>query len=380
MSQHRFLLRRSHRHLDKILQRESTGQSVVLIALMMVVILAMAGLVIDGGTAYVNRRIMQDSADAAALAGARAFLVRTDNSAATEQSILASINSYASQNGSPTSVLAYFVNDSGVRIGQVGSVGGVPASSAMRPMGFAFPSAVTNDATGIQVVTNKTFPTFFLGVININLGSAGAQATVRTGKAGTPKGLMPISVPRCYVDKNARSSLCGSTSVDQTKLTYTILGAVDIKASGSDSYGGAINFDNRQYPLNTQISTCSNSGSDVQDAVDWINAGGYSGSCGPVSAGQFIDTFTGNKAGNLVSAFQNDYPVGSVIVTCVYTTGIIGNGTVQQPACIGFSAWKIMGYSANSMTAVFAGRYVVNGPIDDTAASWQKVYAMQMSQ
>ena len=50
--------------------RDERGQVIVLLAVLMVVLLGVCGLVIDGGNWMVNRREIQNAADAAALAGA----------------------------------------------------------------------------------------------------------------------------------------------------------------------------------------------------------------------------------------------------------------------------------------------------------------------
>ena len=47
------------------------GQMLVIVALGLTVLIAMAGLIIDGGMALSNRRQVQNAADAAALAGTR---------------------------------------------------------------------------------------------------------------------------------------------------------------------------------------------------------------------------------------------------------------------------------------------------------------------
>lgn len=363
------------------LRNDTEGQSLVIVALMLVGILAMAGLVFDGGSAYVHRRNMQNAADSAALAGAREFILRTDNSAATEQKILAAINAYAAQNGAPSTVVAFFVDVSNNQVGaQIGLNGGVPASIVRRALYNAMPAEVGNDATGIRVVTTKTFPTLFLGAINATLGGVGARATVQTGKAGAPKGLMPIAVPRCYVDKLAQNSLCGSGT--QWDKEHTILGQVNQDPVGKKdkSYRGAINFTDRKEG-GAQVSTCPKGGSDVQFAVDIINNGGYNNECGPIDYGQIIDGFTGNKAGNIIDAIQDNFPIGSDILVCVYPTGGITNpGTNADVPCIGFAAMRITGYDSNEMQAIWTGSFITSGPIDNNAPSWQKVYAVQMSQ
>ncbi|MGE5137883.1 MAG: pilus assembly protein TadG-related protein, partial [Rudaea sp.] len=88
------------------------GQSVVLIALVMVVLIGFMGLIIDGGQAYLTRRDSQDAADAGAYAGARVFAARTDSSAATTQAIWTAIYSYALANrvAGANDMTAWFVD------------------------------------------------------------------------------------------------------------------------------------------------------------------------------------------------------------------------------------------------------------------------------
>ncbi len=82
------------------------GQTIVLVALALVTLLAMAALAIDVVTLYVARSEMQRAADAAALAGAKAFVdsgVTTDPSNTNLQTLAqdmanATISSMVQQN------------------------------------------------------------------------------------------------------------------------------------------------------------------------------------------------------------------------------------------------------------------------------------------
>ena len=51
--------------------KRERGQMLVIVALGLTVLIAMAGLIIDGGMALSNRRQVQNAADAASLAGTR---------------------------------------------------------------------------------------------------------------------------------------------------------------------------------------------------------------------------------------------------------------------------------------------------------------------
>lgn len=76
------------------------GQVIVLFALALVALVAMVGLVIDGGGTYAQRRAMQSAADLAALAGADALINGADTTQAATD--VATANGYTT--GSDTTV------------------------------------------------------------------------------------------------------------------------------------------------------------------------------------------------------------------------------------------------------------------------------------
>ncbi len=70
------------------------GQTLVVVAVMLVVLIAFLGLVIDGGNVYAQRRQLQNAADAAALAGARCLAAGQGQATAA-----AVARQYAASNG-----------------------------------------------------------------------------------------------------------------------------------------------------------------------------------------------------------------------------------------------------------------------------------------
>jgi Flp pilus assembly protein TadG len=316
----------------------------VVVALLIVGLVAFLGLIMDGGTAYARRRMMQNGADAAAFAGAREVAIRADNSAATEQKILIAINKNAEANGVPdpnppagdannSNVVAYFINAVGSQTGaQIGLNLSVPAN-----------------ATGVRATVKTTFNTFFLGVVGEANGSAGATAAVQSGVAAPPtKGLMPVGVPLSYVTTSTGS--------------HVIVGQGAQAPSGSSSFRGIINFRDREHPEDTQVGCGDGS---KQDAVRYIREGGYNNECGPINYGDLVDALTGNSNGNAgVDAYQTNYQIGDIIVVLVYPDGTIENGTKAYMLNVGFAAMRITGFSSNAMTAQFAGKFVISGPID----------------
>jgi Flp pilus assembly protein TadG len=81
--------------------RDERGQILVLFALALVAIIAMVGLVLDGGSAFAQRRSEQTAADLAALAGANSYLLNGDQTTATQAA-----RATAAQNGYTHSVNA----------------------------------------------------------------------------------------------------------------------------------------------------------------------------------------------------------------------------------------------------------------------------------
>jgi Flp pilus assembly protein TadG len=75
------------------------GQIIVIFALAIVAIIGMVGLVIDGGSAFSQRRTEQKVADVAALAGANAYMNTTGSVAAASSAAIAAARVSATRNG-----------------------------------------------------------------------------------------------------------------------------------------------------------------------------------------------------------------------------------------------------------------------------------------
>ena len=85
----------SYRQAKVVQRADQRGQILVLFTLAVVAMIAMVGLVIDGGSAFAQRRGQQNVADLAALAGADALLNgQTQAQATTVAKNVATSNSY----------------------------------------------------------------------------------------------------------------------------------------------------------------------------------------------------------------------------------------------------------------------------------------------
>lgn len=165
----------------KRLERDENqvGQSLVIIALLMVTILAFLGLLVDGGRAYEGRRVSQNAADASAYAGARALSTRAGNDSGADSSVLGVIDTFALANGavSASNVTAYYVDENGAQLAAVGG-GSIPSS-----------------ATGVRVFIRLSFQPFLINLASGGGAAAvGARATAQSGLPTKMDHLMPMTL------------------------------------------------------------------------------------------------------------------------------------------------------------------------------------------
>jgi hypothetical protein len=241
------------------LKGRESGQSIVIIALAMVAIIGMVALVLDGGYAYLERRRVQNAADSAALAGARAL-----GKGATRATVGAAISEYALRNGikSPgTNIKAYFVN----------------ADSAV--IDTAYPvlgtSVVSTDARGVRVQAGEQHATFFARVIgfpNLNV-SAVAQAGLES--AGAAFGAVPaVIVSATYAVGELYAIWDSDPSVDPD--------GAHVISSGSRGWA--------KFPA-------SGAYDGTPSMANWLFNNGYPGT---LSIGQWVEDKSGNSLGNTI--------------------------------------------------------------------------------
>lgn len=145
------------------------GQSLVMMVFALILMIMLTALVMDGGHAFVQRRVVQNSADNSALAGVF-YLLHTISK--NEIDLLDEIHYVAEGNGiinGNTDVDAFYTNLDGELLSGcnvVGTCGGVPSS-----------------ARGIKTITRMRTDTFFATVFGIQYTSvsANAVAVIRYG-------------------------------------------------------------------------------------------------------------------------------------------------------------------------------------------------------
>lgn len=159
------------------------GQTAVLVALLMVGLLVGTGLAIDGGTAFLERRRMQNAADAAAMGGARDLVMsRIDEEGVDDAAIRETVDHYAEVNGvedPQNKVVAHYVDENSGVLAPVGD-GSIPPA-----------------ATGISATVRIERAARFMQVIGLDTVPAQAFSLAQTGAPdGDWSWLRPFGLPR----------------------------------------------------------------------------------------------------------------------------------------------------------------------------------------
>ncbi len=152
------------------------GQTLVIVALALFALIALVALAIDGGNLMAERRRMQNAADAAALAGARAICARDADP--VEQAQL-----YAQQNGAELDL-----------------------------------SEITIEGQTAEVTAARAVNTYFAGIIGFRTVEVRAEAAAMCGRARGACGLWPLT----FAKGNWEQAQCGDKVVlwDSDPLVY----------------------------------------------------------------------------------------------------------------------------------------------------------------
>jgi hypothetical protein len=175
----------SRRHTER-------GQMLVIVAFGMIVLVAMVGLIVDGGNAWGRQRDTQNAADSMAKAGAAVIQSSLGDSSVRDGDVGCAVEAAATQNGVEVEDVVYTTFD-GSDLSPAVAVG--PCSPGGGP-------AIPADAQGIRARDAQTFETYLIRVIGFRDVTAYADATavvgVRTAvcPASAGCGILPVTFPR----------------------------------------------------------------------------------------------------------------------------------------------------------------------------------------
>ena len=165
-------------------RRSESGQVLVIVAMALIALIAMVGLVIDGGYAWGRQRITQNGADAIAKAGSIVILEWLDERPRTIGDVGCAVELAEAENEVDIE-RAVFTDHTGQPI--VPEVA-VPDCDTTGP--------IPPTAQGVRAETSQTFDTFLMSVIGFPRLTATANATAIVGPiTGSGVGL-PVTFPQ----------------------------------------------------------------------------------------------------------------------------------------------------------------------------------------
>ena len=196
---------------------DERGQILVIAAFAMIAMIAFGALVLEGGNAYAQQRVVQNGADATANAGAVRLGQRLAGVATTGGQILGVMNVAATANRID-SFTARYTNVKGQYINTSGAV----IADQTNPANPADPAAVVGgliippNAQGVAVAGTRNFPTYLGRAIGFNSFDASADATAITGRLVGGQ-FLPIVLPVSIVDCETNGNL-GTVPEDEWVL------------------------------------------------------------------------------------------------------------------------------------------------------------------
>ncbi|MDQ3812129.1 MAG: pilus assembly protein TadG-related protein [Chloroflexota bacterium] len=197
-------------------RRAQRGQVMVLFALAIPAMLALVGLVLDGGNIYLQRRTAQTAADAAALAATRA-MQGAPASAATSSidTVSRAVCNLAQSNAfgnTPRVTTAYFVRNNGSPTATGSTIVSDPSQcpTLNAASGYRYVT-IPPDAAGVHVEVDIPFQTYMAGIIRITNLDAQAPATA-----------MVANISR-YDASNAPFIVCGIDTMLRSGTSLSIL-------------------------------------------------------------------------------------------------------------------------------------------------------------
>ena len=282
------------------------GQMLALFAICLVAIIAVTGLVIDGGLTMVQRRDQQNVADAAAMAGAYNFANTASNAAAIGQAQAnAAANGYV--NGTDNVVVTATVTTS-------------------------------NGITYVTATVTKPHRNFFSGIVGFGSWDVSATATAQAGLPNSALGAMPLLF-------NKKAFPNGQGPANEVAFDEPGTGSEDVPQTASQF--------NWTVFCTANGNPCNGDSNTVKDLID--NKGsstevGLNDQIGPLNAGSHTTLFSA-----LADQVGNEFPVA-----IVDDSGAMqGWAIFHLTGSVGGSTKEIRGYFKSPVN--YSGMKIVQG-------------------
>lgn len=289
------------------------GQSVVLFALVLFLLVGVAGLGLDGTNAFNQRRNVANAADAASMAGTKELIAQRKSGSHSNTAVCQAVSDYITNHklnqGIDLTWTASYVN------GQAASPQQFCDSTASPVAGGSFAGS---SVRGVLVDIHYTFGTMFMGVFGRSSLAAGGTATALYGPLSSYTGgdVVPFAISQNVVD-----SVVGHTNVE-----------ISITKLGAGNFGG-VNF-NPSSPNNGNGNDCTSSTYKDTQSYYWCNGSPKY----PVYIGEDLPGNPGMVSNGLSTEIGTR--IGNTILMPVFS-GNAGTGANATFKIVGFLAVKL---------------------------------------
>ena len=323
----------------------------ILLAAAFTVIVGMTGLAIDFGFVTMERRQLQNAADAAALTGAIDL--------ANRRSPTADVNTMAGRNATTTGVTCEYVNDANA---VTGPCSGTPAGSS----------------SGVRVVATNTRPTFFMQVFDIQTVTVAADAIAR------------VAAWQGYYPNGALFIPCGYDTVLAAGGTRSILNPPPSAGQpwtvNSAAIGQRFAIHDPQSNHADQLATCGMDSSRFKGLLDTDSAFNATAKaatpvvcCGTVvevESKNGMNTGPTRRAVNAIEGCQSGLNEDSSFNNCVMILPIAisarSSGSNDYFRIVRWLPFRITTHGLNGHAGTLLGTdYVLREEADTTYASWR---------
>jgi Flp pilus assembly protein TadG len=294
------------------------GQILVIVGVGLLAMIAMVGLVVDGGYAWGEQRQAQNGADAMANAGATVIAQSLKGAAKTSGDVGCAVETSASLNN--------VANPSATYTDVSGNLLNIDVAACAPGGGGAIPSA----AQGVKASGERTFDTFLVRVVGVSQLTASAQATAVAGlltQTCNPSdgcALLPVTFPQTITscDGTNRQVQVGSDDwpiVSPENANATNESIVPICSAGPGAVGwldfGCGNIASQisnpcdvSYPLPTWLHSEPGNMNNVENLINSLYAGPQ---LGVADDGVVIIPINDNTCGTKPADDQPECPGGN---------------------------------------------------------------------
>jgi Flp pilus assembly protein TadG len=240
--------------------RREEGQSIILVALGMIALIAIVGVVIDVGRLYVAQRELQTAADAAALAGVEAL---PDGATAQTAALTYSATSAGGGGGQGLNDVSGLSGDDVTTstelecLSQASAGSSCLQGSAGSGCDVALPPAGGVGCNAVKVTEKATVPLTLLNVLGLSSWGVSASSTATLGGISQPLDIEVVIDTTASMGSPCSSAVPGipSTSSTPTKLdcadygVRSLLAALDPCPSSEPSCGADVAGNDVANPL-----------------------------------------------------------------------------------------------------------------------------------